>query len=110
MTALVYAAPAWQRARAQRAAAGKGPRLAIFRTLALRQAPNGGWTVLLYARRYGVWSKPEQLCAITSFDDARAVAVSAWVRLRLPIARVLSTDNKLRPFYLDQSDMAEVRS
>jgi hypothetical protein len=110
MSALVYHAPAWHRARARRAAAGKAPRLAVTRTIALRETAAGGWSVVIYTRRYGIWSKPERLCGVCSFEAARAVAVTAWQRCRLPIARVLHADGKLRPFRLDRADMLEVRS
>ncbi len=110
MSALIYSAPEWHRARQRRAAAGKAPRLAVTRTIAIRQAATGGWSVVIYTRRYGVWSKPERLCGVCSFDEARAVAVAAWRHCRLPIARVLHADGKLRPFLLDRSDMREVRA
>jgi hypothetical protein len=110
MTALVYAAPAWHRARTRRAAAGKAPRLAVTRTIALRETAAGGWSVVIYTRRYGDWSKPERLCGVCSFEEARAVAVAAWWRSRLPIARVLYADGKLRPFRLDRTDMVAVRT
>jgi hypothetical protein len=38
------------------------------------------------------------------------VAVAAWWRCRLPIARVLHADGKLRPFRLDRDDMREARA
>ncbi len=110
MSALVYSAPAWHRARARRAAAGKVPRLAVTRTIALRENAAGNWRVVIYTQRYGVWSKPERLCGLCSFEEARAVAVAAWRRCRLPIARVLHADGKLRPFRLDRDDMREVRA
>jgi hypothetical protein len=82
----------------------------VTRTIALRETAIGGWSVLIYTQRYGVWSKPERLCGVCSFKAARAVAVAAWWRCRLPIARVLHADGKLRPFRLDRDDMREARA
>ncbi|MDP1026303.1 hypothetical protein Q5H91_03690 [Sphingomonas sp. KR1UV-12] len=110
MTALVYAAPAWHRARARRAADGRAPRLAVTRAIALRETASGNWLVMVYTRRCGVWSKPERLCRPCSFEEARAVAVTAWRRYRLPIVRVLHADGKMRPIQLDQSDVVEARA
>ncbi len=110
MSGLVYFAPAWHRARARRAAAGKAPRLAVTRTIVLRQTADGDWLVVIYTRRLGVWSKPERLCRPCSFEEARAVAVTAWRRYRLPIVRVLHADGKMRPFQLDCDDMREARA
>ena len=110
MSALVYAAPVWHRARARRAVAGKAPRLAISRTIVLRESASGGWSVSIYTQRFGVWGKPERLCDVLPFDTARSVAVEAWRRLRLPMARVFRSDGKLRPFRLDAADMKGVQA
>lgn len=109
MGAVVYPAPEWHRARARRAAAGRAPRLAITRTIALRESSSGAWSVSIITRRFGVWGKATRLCAPTSFDAARAVAVEAWHQYRLPVARVLYADHKMRPFYVCPFDRTEAQ-
>ncbi|MDQ0839411.1 hypothetical protein [Sphingomonas faeni] len=104
MTAQVYSAAAWVRARADRALSGKAPRLAVIRMLVIRQRPDGGWGVGLMERRYGVWKKPEWLCGATSYAAARAVAEKAWRKHRLPIAYVRPGERSMRPFHINRPE------
>jgi hypothetical protein len=104
MTAHVFSAGDWLRARAARAQAGKAPRLSVTRTIALREHPAGIWSAIIYERRYGVWKKPERLCAPLPYEDAHAVALAAWRQYRLPLSRVVNGDNRFQPFHLERAD------
>lgn len=105
MNAIVYSAGDWMKARARRAAAGKAPRSAIMRTIALRETPAGTWAVCIYSRRFGVWGKPEHYCSPTSYDQARNAVIRAWRKYRLPIVSINHGDNRIRPFRLDRCEM-----
>ncbi len=104
MTAQVYPSSAWYLARSARASAGKAPRLSIIRAIVIRQRSDGAWGVGLVERRYGVWKKPEWLCAGTTLDAAKAVAEKAWRKHRLPIALVPPGERHLRPFHINRPE------
>lgn len=102
MTAQVYSAATWYLARSARASAGKAPRLPVIRAIVLRQRSETAWNVATVERRYGVWKKPETLCADTSYEAARAVAEKAWRKHRLPIACVHLGERAMRPFHINR--------
>ena len=107
MTGHVYPQSEWFKARAARARAGKAPRLAVIRVILLRQRTDGRWGVMLYERRYGKWSKPEWLCPMTSYGEARAATMKAWRKYRLPIAWAERNDTLLHPFRFGDSEPRE---
>lgn len=104
MTAHVYPATDWFRARAARASAGRSPRLAVIRSLVLRQSTKGLWSVALMERRFGVWKRPEWLCTGATYPEADAIVRRAWRAHRLPVAYVRQGDRRMRPFHINQPD------
>lgn len=96
MTAHVYPASDWFRARAHRAAAGKAPRIAVRRYICVRPGTNNLWATCICECRFGKWKAPEWLCGATSLDDARATAIDAWRKYRLPL--MWASNGRLRPF------------
>jgi len=100
MIAHVFPVAAWYEARAPRAKAGKAPRLAVVRMIVLRQQPNGDWSVAVYGRRFGVWSKPQWL-GCGPYKDARRILERAWQDWRLPIVWAYRDDKHARPFCFD---------
>ncbi|UUL83444.1 hypothetical protein [Sphingomonas qomolangmaensis] len=104
MSAHVYPATDWFRARAARASTGRSPRLAVIRSLVLRQTIGGQWSVALMERRYGVWKKPDWLYVGASHDEAKAVVSQAWCKHRLPVAYVRPGERHMRPFHINQLD------
>jgi len=102
MTAQVYPSSAWYRARSARASAGKAPRLAVIRASMIRERPGVDWCVGLVKRRYGIWKKPEWLCAGTILDTAEAIVKEACRKHRLPIALVSTGGPHMRPFHVNR--------
>lgn len=107
MTAQISPASSWWRARNQRALTGKAPRLAVRRSILMRQAPNGSWTVAVCEWRFGKWKKPEWLCQSVPFDQAHGVTLQAWRQYRLPVCWSYSSDTRLRPFLFGRNEPAE---
>jgi hypothetical protein len=102
--ARVYSAACWARARAARAVRGKAPRLAVRRSILMRQSKSGTWSVGIFEWRFGKWRKPEWLCGSVTFEEARATIDAAWKRYRLPMAWGYAADKHLRPFLFGASE------
>jgi hypothetical protein len=102
--ARVYPPACWARARAARAVRGKAPRLAVRRSILMRQSKSGTWSVGIFEWRFGKWQKPEWLCGSAPFEEARGAVDKAWHRYRLPMAWGYATDTHLRPFLLGSSE------
>ncbi|MEN2786076.1 hypothetical protein ACFOKI_06690 [Sphingomonas qilianensis] len=104
MTARLYSPTDWARARARRAIRGKAPRLAIRRSILMRQSKSGAWSVGIFEWRFGKWQKPQWLCGSVSFQDARETVSDAWQQYRLPVAWGYAADDRLRPLLFGFSE------
>jgi len=110
MSAHIYWPDAWRQARDRRAVSGKAPRLAVRRSILLRQAPEGEWVAAIYEWRFGKWKQPTWLCGRTGLSEARQVALAAWETHRLPLLWAYRDENCMRPFHLGHSEPREARS
>ncbi len=107
MTAHVYSVSCWWHARQNRARSGKAPRLAVRRSILMRQTPRGSWAVAVCEWRFGKWKKPEWLCQAVPFDEAHSVMLQAWQQYRLPVFWSYSDETRLRPFLFGRNEPAE---
>ncbi|MDY7525848.1 hypothetical protein [Sphingomonas sp. 10B4] len=109
MTARVFGIERWRDARVNRARVGKAPRLAVRRTILLRQTVAGSWAVTVQEWRFGMWKQPEVLCRGVPLPKARATALAAWRDRRLPLLWAY-LDNNTRPFHEGRSEPREARA
>lgn len=99
MSGRVYWPDEWRQARERRAASGRAPRLAVRRSILLRQAPEGEWVAAIYEWRFGKWKQPTWLCGRTALPQARRAALAAWEEHRLPLLWAYADEVGVRPFY-----------
>ena len=109
MSARIYWPSAWSHAREHRARSGKAPRLAVRRSIVLRQGPEGDWSAGVFEWRFGAWKKPNWLCGRVALAEARAAALAEWEKHKLPLLWSYYGEG-VRPFYEGLNEPKAARS